>query len=126
MWVLPHLNRMFDLHKFIALLFALLLPLQTLASMVMPMQIGAQAAAAQVEHCPGHTGDASADAQAALGDPACEQCGICHLACAGMMPAADATPDGISMRHAFLTEAELRPVSHTPEEPNPPPVATRS
>ena len=34
-----------------------------------------QAAAEQAEHCPGHSGDAAADAQPALGDLACEQCG---------------------------------------------------
>ena len=115
-----------ELRKLIALLFALLLPLQTLASLVMPMQIGAQAAAMQAEHCPGHSADAAADAQPALGDPACQQCGICHLACAGMMPSPEATPAGISVNHAFLSEAELQPASHTPEEPNPPPVAPRS
>lgn len=114
------------MRKFIALLFALLLPLQTLASMVMPLQIGAQAAAMQVEHCPGHAGDAAPDEQPALGGLVCEQCGICHLACAGMMPSPEATPAGISVSHAFLSEAELQPASHTPEEPNPPPVATRS
>jgi hypothetical protein len=115
-----------DLRKFIALLFALLLPLQTVASMVMPLQVGAQAVAAQAEHCPGHSGDAVADVQPALGDPACERCGICHLACAGMVPSPEATPAGISMSHAVLPEAELQPASHIPEEPNPPPVATRS
>lgn len=124
--VLPHLIRSFDLRKLIALLFAVLLPLQTLASMVMPLQIGVQAVAMQAEHCPGHGGDGPADAQPALGGLVCEQCGICHLACAGMMPSADATPAGISLSHAFRAEAELQPASHTPEEPNPPPVANRS
>lgn len=115
-----------ELRKLIALLFALLLPLQTLASLVMPMQIGAQAAAAQAERCPGHAGDASADAQPALGDLACEQCGICHLACAGMMPTADAVTHSIPAGQTYVARTELQPVSHTPEEPNPPPVATRS
>ncbi len=113
------------MRKFIALLFALLLPLQTLASLVMPLQIGAQAAVGQAEHCPGHTGEAAADAQPVSGGFVCEQCGICHLACAGMMPSPEATPAGISMSLTFLSEAELQPASHTPEEPNPPPVATR-
>ena len=115
-----------ELRKFIALLFALLLPLQTLASLVMPLQVGAQATAEQAEHCPGHSGDAAADAQPALGDLACEQCGICHLACAGMMPSPDATTRSIAVHYSFLSEAELQPASHTPEEPNPPPVTTRS
>lgn len=123
---LPPFFRNLELRKLIALLFALLLPLQTLASLVMPLQIGAQAAAAQAEHCPGHIGDAAADAQPALGDLACEQCGICHLACAGMMPAADAVTRSIPAGHAYVARAELQPASHTPEEPNPPPVATRS
>jgi hypothetical protein len=114
------------MRKLIALLFALLLPLQTLASLVMPMQIGAQAAAEQAEHCPGHSGDAAADAQPALGDLACEQCGICHLACAGMMPTADAVTRSIPAGQAYVASTELQPASHTPEEPNPPPVATRS
>ena len=115
-----------ELRNLIALLFALLLPLLTLASLVMPMQIGAQAAAMQAEHCPGHAGDASADAQPALGDPACQQCGICHLACAGMMPSPDATARSLVVHYSFLAEAEPMPASHTPEEPNPPPVAPRS
>ena len=123
---LPRFFRNLELRKFIALLFALLLPLQTLASMVMPLQIGAQAAAEQAEHCPGHSGDATADAQPVSGGLVCEQCGICHLACAGMMPSPEATPAGISMSRAFPSEAELQPASHTPEEPNPPPVTTRS
>jgi hypothetical protein len=123
---LPPLFGNLELRKLIALLFALLLPLQTLASMVMPLQVGAQAAAEQAEHCPGHSGDAVADAQPALGDPACEQCGICHLACAGMIPSPDATTRSVVVHFSFLSEAELQPASHTPEEPNPPPVATRS
>lgn len=123
---LPRFFRNPDLRKFIALLFALLLPLQTLASMVMPLQIGAQAAAAQVEHCPGHAGEAMADEQPAAGGLVCEQCGICHLACTGMMPSAESTQHRIRAETAYLAEAEPMPASHTPEEPNPPPVATRS
>lgn len=115
-----------ELRKLIALLFALLLPLQTLASLAMPMQIGAQAAALQAEHCPGHSADAAAEVQPALGDPACQQCGICHLACAGMMPSPDATTRSLDVHYSFLAEAEPMPASHTPEEPNPPPVAPRS
>ncbi len=115
-----------ELRKLIALLFALLLPLQTLASLVMPLQVGAQAAAEQAEHCPGHGGDAAVDALPALGDPACERCGICHLACAGMIPSPDATTRSLVVHFSFLAEAEPMPASHTPEEPNPPPVATRS
>lgn len=124
--VLPQFFGILELRKFIALLFVLLLPLQTLASMVMPLQVGAQAAAGQAEHCPGHAGDAARDEQPVQNNLACEQCGICHLACAGMMPAPEATPAGISVSHIFPAEAELQPASHTPEEPNPPPVATRS
>ncbi len=115
-----------ELRKLIALLFAVLLPLQTVASMVMPLQVAAQAAVEQAEHCPGHAADAAQDGQPVPNGLVCEQCGICHLACAGMMPAPDATPAGISVNHVFLAEAELQPASHTPEEPNPPPVATRS
>ena len=115
-----------DLRKFIALLFAVLLPLQTLASMAMPLQVAAQAAAVQDAHCPGHAGDAAHEGQPAPGNLVCEQCGICHLAFAGMMPSAEATPAGMAVSHAFPTGTELQPVSHTPEEPNPPPVATRS
>jgi hypothetical protein len=115
-----------ELRKLIALSFALLLPLQTLASMVMPLQIGAEAGALQAEHCPGHGGDATADAEPALGDLACEQCGICHLACAGIVPASDANPHRIPAGRAYVARAEPQPASHTPEEPNPPPVATRS
>jgi len=122
----PPFSGILELRKLIALLFALLLPLQTLASLVMPLQVGAQAAAGQAEHCPGHSGDAAADAQPALGDPACEQCGICHLACAGMMPSPDATTHSVVVHYSFLAEAEPMPASHTPEAPNPPPVATRS
>lgn len=124
--VLPPFFGIPELRKPIALLFALLLPLQTLASLVMPLQIGAQAFAEQAEHCPGHSGDAAADAQPALGDLACEQCGICHLACAGMMPAAEATPHRFRAEMSFRAQAEPMPASHIPEEPNPPPVATRS
>lgn len=114
------------MRKLVALLFALLLPLQTLASMVMPLQVAGQAAALQGEHCPGH-GEATAhDMQSASNSLACEQCGVCHLACAGMMPSAEVTPAGISLNNIFLAAAEWQPASHTPEEPNPPPVDTRS
>lgn len=115
-----------ELRKLIALLFALLLPLQTLASMVMPLQAGAQAAAMQEGHCPGHGGEAMPDEQPAAGGLVCEQCGICHLACAGMMPSAEATPHRLRAETHFLAEAEPMPASHIPEEPNPPPVATHS
>jgi len=114
------------LRKLVALLFAVLLPLQTLASMAMPLQAAGQAAAMQAEHCPGHGDAAGHDEHDASGGLACDQCGICHLACAGMMPSAEATPAGIAIRHAFLAGTELQPASHTPEAPNPPPVSARS
>ena len=114
------------MRKLIALLFALLLPLQTLASLAMPLQAGAQAAAMQEEHCPGHGGEAMPGEQPAAGGLACEQCGICHLACTGMMPSAEATPLRLRAEARFLAEAEPMPASHIPEAPNPPPVATRS
>ena len=122
---MPRFLGMPDLRKFIALLFAVLLPLQTLASMAMPLQVAAQAAVPQDAHCPGHAGDATHD-QPVPNNLVCEQCGICHLACAGMLPSAEATPAGMAVSHAFAAVAELQPVSHTPEEPNPPPVPTRS
>jgi hypothetical protein len=123
---LPPFFRILELRKLIALLFALLLPLQTLASLVMPLQLAGQSVAMEAEHCPGHGGDAANDEQPVPNSLACEQCGVCHLACAGMMPSAEATPAGFSVNNIFLAAADRRPASHTPEEPNPPPVATRS
>ena len=114
-----------DLRKFIALLFAVLLPLQTLASMAMPLQVAAQAAVPQDAHCPGHAGDATHD-QPVPNNPVGDQGGFGHLVCAGVLRSAKPPPAGMAVSHAFAAVAELQPVSHTPEEPNPPPVATRS
>jgi hypothetical protein len=115
----------FELRKLVALLIAFLLPLQTLTALAMPMQGAATDMVVQAEHCPGHDGAADAQPQNA-GGLACEQCGICHLACSGMMPAAEATAPSVAVPRVFLAEAEPMPASHTPEEPNPPPVAPRS
>lgn len=114
-----------ELRKLFALLIALLLPLQTLTAQAMPMQGVATDMAVQAEHCPGHDGAVDAQPQNA-GGLACEQCGICHLACSGMIPVAEATAPSVAVPRVFLAAAEPMPASHTPEEPNPPPVATRS
>ena len=117
-----------ELRRIVALLFMCLLPLQTLASLAMPIQGGQRGAAAhhamEGGHCD-HGGQPADDRNAPPGN-ACEQCGICHLACAGMMPSAEALTPDVPSGNAYAAETVLPLVSHTPEEPNPPPVAARS
>jgi len=121
------------LRKFIALLLALLLPVQTLAGMVMPWQMGGQPSSGVQAgaHCPTDAVTATTDAQLAdasttVGEAACERCAICHLAGAGILPASARVPTGGVRQSVLVARGEVQPASHLPEEPNPPPVAVRS
>ena len=122
---LPQHSGTSALRRFIALLFAVLLPLQTLAAAVMPIQGGQMDAVAHHSMAGGHC-DQGLDDTNVPASNACEQCGICHMACAGMMPTAEATTRGMSSGSVYAAETVLPLVSHTPEEPNPPPVAASS
>jgi ferredoxin len=113
------------LRRLIALLFAVLLPLQTLAAAAMPIQGGQADAVAHHAMEGGHCDQGLDGANVPAGN-ACEQCGLCHMACAGMMPTAESTARSMPSGSIYVAETVLPLVSHTPEEPNPPPVPARS
>ncbi len=81
---------------FVSLLLALCLPLQTVAAATMPfcgadhegsaMAAGAMAHTMATEHAHHDMGDGSADGHEPQGGLGCNQCGLCHLACASTLP----------------------------------------
>ena len=122
------------LRRCVVFLLCLWFPLQGVAGVVMPfcaagghgesphLQAGGHPpAAGEHEHCPG-TADDAPPAQTAGGDLACDQCSICHLACASVLPAqamALAAPDAPVI--AGLSQQHLP--SHFPDSPFRPPRA---
>ncbi len=118
------------LRKFIAFLLAFLLPLQTLAGLVMPWQMSAllPLAAHGGAHCATDAAPAAVpdvDTPTTGGDAACERCAICHLACTGILPSPEGTVADIRRQSVFLATGERQPASYLPEEPIPPPVVGR-
>lgn len=125
----PLVNRSLQrLRTFIAFLLAFCLPLNTLAGLAMPWQMGAQPSSAVHDgaHCstaaPSMVSEVRVDTATAAGDAACESCAICHLACSGILPSPENTVAGVAQQAVFVVVGERQPASHLPEEPNPPPV----
>ena len=111
------------------ILTALWLPLQAVAGMT--MKFCAHAAAPQMmqeaamgeEHCPYHDADAAPIAPDHEQTPgqACDDCGICHLACAGYMPAAEVRTGVAPTDRTFQHWPAVSLPSHIPEPPQHPP-----
>jgi hypothetical protein len=115
-------------HRFFRLLplfvAALWLPFQAIAATAMPFcrhgeahKLLAMADDAAVEHCPMH------DKQPTPKDHGmgCDDCGFCHLAAAGMMPAPKRVADVIPAGRDFRADVQLAPTSAIPEPPQQPP-----
>jgi hypothetical protein len=112
------------------LIAALWLPFQAVAANAMPLCRHGQpheAVAVQVaaDHCAMHSLHQEAPAQP---DPApadhglgCDQCGFCHLAGAGYLPAAERIPQATPADRGYAASAALIPPSHIPEPPQQPP-----
>ena len=111
--------------RFLLLLTALWLPVQTMAAMSMPLCRHAQEmvlAAAEAEQSeaamPCH--EAAAADQAAH-DAGCDNCEQCHLACAGFMPSAERVPGVLEITRSFVVTAVDAPPSHITKPPQHPP-----
>ena len=116
--------------RLLILLTALWLPLQAVAGMTMqfcrhdsaPQNSQAVTAAASVEeHCPYHDAGAAPAAQDRTHDQKCDNCGICHLACSGYMPASEVKTDIAPLAHVYQRWPAAARTSHIPEPPQYPP-----
>lgn len=123
------------------MLTAFWLPVQTLTAFVMPLgllALPAQAAThgstdeteGALDAMPCHAQVAAqsannADDDASLPNPdqACQQCGVCHLACAGYMPMSTLAPE-LALSAAVLIATEAAPLrTRFTEPPQHPPRA---
>jgi hypothetical protein len=104
---------------------ALWLPVQTIAAMVMPLCRHAQEQAMptvatdeaeSTHHC--HEAPAPDPAKH---DAGCDNCEICHLACAGFMPSAPLTTSPMPVVTRYELPAIVAPPSHIAEPPQHPP-----
>ncbi|MDO8932225.1 MAG: hypothetical protein Q7U97_07530 [Rhodocyclaceae bacterium] len=116
--------------RLLIVLTALWLPLQAVASIAMPAcrhDAAAQSAPVAAvadgdEHCPNHAAEAAPAGTQHEHDQSCDNCGICHLACAGYMPASCAATVGVTPPdRIFSGQAATAPPSNIPEPPQHPP-----
>jgi len=101
--------------RFLLLIAALWLPVQTMAALVMPLCSHAQHQAAAEPHC--H----DADGAGATPSTGCDNCEICHLGTAGFMPSAPLLTALRPLDRHFRAEAIAAPPSHIGEPPQQPP-----
>lgn len=116
------------------LLAALWLPFQAVAAEGMSMCRHGQSpqpvpAAQATDHCAMHQDAAAQQEPADVANAAdhglgCDQCGFCHLAGAGYMPAAERVPAAAPANRSFAAPIALIPPSHIPEPPQQPPRRT--
>jgi hypothetical protein len=113
---------MLRLRALLLALIACCLPLQAALACAMPLCLDAtQQVSVQDEqadaHCHSHGADATTLAQ---GDPACDDCGVCHLASAGFLLAAGdrlaaltgvdvLVPQPLATPRSHITEPSLHP-----------------
>lgn len=115
------------LARFLLILTALWLPLQAVAGMTMKLCAhetaphSMLAAAMGEDHCPYHDADAAPATHDQTPGQACDDCGICHLACAGYMPAAEARTGVVPTDRTFQHWPAAYLPSHIPEPPQHPP-----
>ena len=115
--------------RFLLIFAALLLPLQVMAGVTMSycrhdaalQSQQAGDAVAGEEHCPYHDADAASAAKLQKHDQTCDNCGICHLACSGYMPASEVTTAVAPLVHAYQPWPVADLPSHIPEPPQYPP-----
>lgn len=104
---------------------ALWLPFQAIAATAMPFcrhgeahKMVAMADEMVSGHC--HMHDQQQPAQPDH-TTTCDDCGFCHLAAAGFMPAPERVAAVISSARDFRADVELTPASAVPEPPQQPP-----
>jgi len=113
----------------VLLLFAALwLPVQTMAAVSMPLCRHAQEQAkgsVGVEQSdaamPCHAADDAAATDQAAHDAGCDNCEICHLACAGFMPSTPLATALIPAGNDYTLPVAAAPPSHIAEPPQHPP-----
>jgi len=109
--------------KFIAVFLMLCLPLQAVAAMAMPFCQPA-APQAMTEHCD-HAGSQSAapsdGQQTPQGHDACDNCGFCHLASAGLITISFLPSSEHPPARVYQLPREQAHASHIPEQPQRPP-----
>lgn len=113
--------------RLLLLFAALCLPVQTMATMSMPLCRHAQEqgmASVAVEEAaaamPCHEAHQAAADQAAH-DAGCDNCEMCHLAGSGFMPSALMAQGLMPARHHYALPAITAPPSHIAEPPQHPP-----
>lgn len=113
---------------FLLLFTALWLPVQTIAALSMPLcrhapgQRGAaDATKPSAAEMPCHEAHEAAAADQAANDAGCDNCTICHMACAGFIPSAPLATSPISPGHDYTRPALVAPQSHIAEPPQHPP-----
>ena len=113
------------LARFLLLFVAFWLPVQTMAAMSMPLCRHAQEQAmtgieAEPSAAAVHCHETMAADQPA-NDTACDNCEICHMACASFMPSATQAPGVIAMAGSYVALPVTAPPSHIAEPPQHPP-----
>jgi len=110
--------------RFLLLLTALWLPVQTMAALSMPMcrhaQEQAAALAAEQAGAAMHCHETAAPDQAAH-DAGCDNCEMCHMAGAGFMPSAALVAGLAPVANDYSLPAASAPPSHIAEPPQHPP-----
>lgn len=115
--------------RFLMLVSALLLPLQGVAGMTMKL-CAHDATAAQAlpateagvdEHCPYHEADSAPASLDSTQSQGCDNCGICHLACSGYLPASGLPAVATAEAHQLQPQPVAALASHIPEPPRYPP-----
>lgn len=127
--------------RLIVLMLVLWLPYQAVAAVIMPVcnaqelteaahplhghdadGVDEQLMAGHDEHgWMSHSEHGSHHDKVALGD--CDACSLCHLACAGAVPAAEARPHHPTDGNGRLAPVHESFVSHAPEQLKRPPLA---
>lgn len=113
--------------RFLLLIVALWLPVQTMAGMVMPVCGHAQGQEVAVvthdvadsEAMPCHHEATTTDQAAA--DGGCDHCQSCQLASAGFVPSTALTAGVIPAGHDYVLPVPVAPRSHIGEPPQHPP-----
>lgn len=115
------------LARLLLVVATLLLPLQVSAGIAMQIG-GGQAQPAQTEaaydgeateHCPLHETASTAPEHA--DDAVCDDCGVCHLACAGYLPTVKPLETALPAGRSFVLPVIAAPDSHISEPPQQPP-----
>mgnify|MGYP001207944484 CR=1 FL=1 len=111
--------------RFLLLVTALWLPVQTMAALSMPMcrhaqEHAASVAAAEQSGEAMHCHEAAAPDQAAH-DAGCDNCEMCHMAGAGFMPSASLVAGVTPVGNDYGLPAPSAPPSHIAEPPQHPP-----